>query len=241
MRQQQLRASRANSVLTAAQERYTGGAMACRRRSARPKRLGHVGPGDGAALDDFGVAGDDEDACRARRRTHARRDAAEGPPMPAPALVTPSKLASRCPVLTTASVAPTPYLVGAPCVNPIPAQARARIVQRPLPRPRAIPPRGCPPANLSRSLRLSRPSVLLPVPTNTPLFVWGQRRHFGERTRGPVARRAPLFAPIHNRGGHHADINDDRTWRNPRAPPSGHADGRSAVGSRIARASDRLC
>jgi hypothetical protein len=40
---------------------------------------------------------------------------------------------------------------------------------------------------------LSRPSVLLSVPTNTPLFVWGQRRHFGERTRGPRRKAGSPF------------------------------------------------
>jgi hypothetical protein len=60
---------------------------------------------------------------------------------------------------------------------------------------------------------------------------------------GSPSRFGSLFSlqSIHDRGGHHADTNDDRTWRNPRTSASGHADGRSAVGSRIARASDRLC
>jgi hypothetical protein len=38
----------------------------------------------------------------------------------------------------------------------------------------------------------------------------------------------------------YADVDDDRTWRDPRTSPSGHANGRSPVAPPIARASDRL-
>src|SRR5271169_4525526 len=51
---------------------------------------------------------------------------------------------------------------------------------------------------------------------------------------------ASSFHSIHNKGAHHAEVNDDRTWRDPRTSPSGHANGRSAVAFRITGASDRL-